>query len=86
MTRCLLLACAAVVALPAVVAAADPKAPNVLFCIADDASPHFGAYGSKWVTSLTDSVVVRRLSQDSPNCDSIAPLMSSAVGPAWRVN
>ena len=23
--------------------------PNVLFCIADDASPHFGAYGCKWV-------------------------------------
>lgn len=25
------------------------KKPNVLFCIADDASPHFGAYGYDWV-------------------------------------
>lgn len=32
------------------VAAADPpRPPNVLFCIADDASPHFGAYGCAWV-------------------------------------
>jgi arylsulfatase A-like enzyme len=23
--------------------------PNILFCIADDASPHFGAYGCSWV-------------------------------------
>ncbi len=23
--------------------------PNVLFCIADDASPHFGVYGCNWV-------------------------------------
>jgi N-sulfoglucosamine sulfohydrolase len=23
--------------------------PNILFCIADDASPHFGAYGCTWV-------------------------------------
>src|SRR3954462_11941755 len=29
--------------------AAEPKPPNVLFCIADDASPHFGAYGCRWV-------------------------------------
>jgi N-sulfoglucosamine sulfohydrolase len=30
--------------------AADSKAtPNVLFCIADDASPTFGAYGYEWV-------------------------------------
>jgi arylsulfatase A-like enzyme len=32
-------------------AGAAPAAPNVLFCIADDASPHFGAYGCKWVKS-----------------------------------
>src|SRR5262245_23557979 len=37
-------------ALAAPAAAADPpKPPNVLFCIADDASPHFGAYGCRWV-------------------------------------
>lgn len=29
-------------------AAAEHK-PNILFCIADDASPHFGAYGCPWV-------------------------------------
>lgn len=53
MTHTLLLTCAAVVVLsaPAVAAAAadPPKPPNVLFCIADDASPHFGAYGCRWV-------------------------------------
>ena len=45
MTRCL-----GVVLLAAGLApAADPaKRPNVLFCIADDASPHFGAYGCSW--------------------------------------
>jgi N-sulfoglucosamine sulfohydrolase len=33
-------------------AAADaPNKPNVLFCIADDASPHFGAYGCKWAST-----------------------------------
>jgi arylsulfatase A-like enzyme len=26
-----------------------PVKPNLLFCIADDASPHFGAYGCAWV-------------------------------------
>ncbi len=32
-----------------VVAVADAaKAPNILFCIADDASPHFGTYGCRW--------------------------------------
>jgi arylsulfatase A-like enzyme len=25
-----------------------PRTPNVLFCIADDASPHFGVYGCTW--------------------------------------
>jgi N-sulfoglucosamine sulfohydrolase len=29
-------------------ASAAEGAPNVLFCIADDASPHFGAYGCTW--------------------------------------
>ncbi len=29
-----------------------PKRPNILFAIADDVSwPHFGAYGTKWVTT-----------------------------------
>ena len=57
-TRALVAALAAAVgAAPA--GAADPpaKRPNVLFCIADDASPHFGAYGCKWVkTPNTDRV------------------------------
>jgi arylsulfatase A-like enzyme len=32
------------------VTAAEPasRVPNVLFCIADDASPHFGVYGCTW--------------------------------------
>jgi arylsulfatase A-like enzyme len=35
---------------PASRAADPPRRPNVLFCIADDASwPHFGAYGCNWV-------------------------------------
>jgi arylsulfatase A-like enzyme len=29
--------------------AADSRKPNILFCIADDASRHFGAYGCTWV-------------------------------------
>lgn len=29
-------------------AADTAKAPNILFCIADDASPHFGTYGCTW--------------------------------------
>ena len=46
----LVLAVAAALAVAAPAAAADPpKVPNVLFCIADDASPHFGCYGVKWV-------------------------------------
>lgn len=39
--------------------AAEPtaKKPNVLFCIADDASPHFGVYGCTWAkTPNIDSV------------------------------
>lgn len=31
--------------------AAAPNRPNVLFCIADDASPHFGVYGCSWVST-----------------------------------
>ena len=39
-------AVAAMLAVAAPPAAADPpKAPDVLFCGADDASPHFGACG-----------------------------------------
>jgi arylsulfatase A-like enzyme len=30
-------------------AAGAADRPNILFCIADDASPHFGAYGCAWV-------------------------------------
>lgn len=39
----------------------SPKRPNILFCIADDASwLHFGAYGSRWVrTPVFDSVASR---------------------------
>jgi N-sulfoglucosamine sulfohydrolase len=44
MTRWL---CVALITGPAV-AADPPRRPNVLFCIADDASPHFGAYGCSW--------------------------------------
>ena len=47
--RLALAALAAGLAVAGPVAAADPpKTPNVLFCIADDASPHFGAYGCRW--------------------------------------
>ena len=37
--------------LGSVASAAEPaaKKPNVLFCIADDASSHFGVYGCNWV-------------------------------------
>lgn len=34
---------------PAIAADTEAKKPNVLFCIADDASPHFGVYGYDWV-------------------------------------
>lgn len=34
---------------PAIAADTPVKKPNVLFCIADDASPHFGVYGCDWV-------------------------------------
>ena len=43
LASCLALAC--LVSLK--ILAADK--PNILFCIADDASPHFGAYGCTWV-------------------------------------
>ena len=50
MTRHLALAWAATLALTAQAAVADPaRRPNVLFCIADDGSPQFGAYGCRWV-------------------------------------
>ena len=48
MIRSIILATAAVVAVAAPGRAAEPVRPNVLFCIADDASPHFGAYGCTW--------------------------------------
>jgi N-sulfoglucosamine sulfohydrolase len=35
---------------PARLVAAE-SVPNILFCIADDASPHFGAYGYRWVNT-----------------------------------
>ncbi len=31
--------------------AAQAARPNILFCIADDASLHFGAYGCEWVNT-----------------------------------
>lgn len=52
----LLMAATAPIASAADEAAANEKSPtpnrrlpNILFCIADDASPHFGAYGCTWV-------------------------------------
>ena len=40
------------VRLPDVVVIAPAPQPNILFCIADDASfPHMGAYGTKWVNT-----------------------------------
>ena len=32
---------------------AEPRPVRVLFCIADDASPHFGAYGCTWAKTPT---------------------------------
>lgn len=38
----------------------EVKQPNILFCIADDASyPHFGAYGTKWVNTPAFDEVAR---------------------------
>ncbi|MEW4527261.1 sulfatase [Maioricimonas sp. JC845] len=38
----------------------DPPRPNILFCIADDASqPHFGAYGCNWVNTPAFDRVAR---------------------------
>jgi arylsulfatase A-like enzyme len=55
-----LLAAAAVLASAAPAVAAGPL--NVLFCIADDASPHFGCYGVKWVkTPHTDRLAAAGL-------------------------
>ncbi|MFM7290380.1 MAG: sulfatase-like hydrolase/transferase [Planctomycetia bacterium] len=40
--------------IPANRGAAEPQPPvRVLFCIADDASPHFGAYGCTWAKTPT---------------------------------
>jgi arylsulfatase A-like enzyme len=48
MTR-LLAALLVLILAPLALRAADSASrPNVLFCIADDASPHFGAYGCSW--------------------------------------
>jgi N-sulfoglucosamine sulfohydrolase len=47
--RSLVLAGTVVAALAGPVRPAEPAKPNVLFCIADDASSHFGAYGCRWV-------------------------------------
>ncbi len=49
MCRWLILSLAAIAWVSPAIAADASKKPNVLFCIADDASPHFGAYGFKWV-------------------------------------
>ena len=38
----------------------DERRPNILFCIADDASyPHMGAYGTKWVSTPAFDRVAR---------------------------
>ena len=50
--RTLLTSALSVGVVMAMVAAGSTAAerPNILFCIADDASyPHMGAYGTKWV-------------------------------------
>jgi N-sulfoglucosamine sulfohydrolase len=48
------------VKLPDVVVNAPAPRPNVLFCIADDASfPHMGAYGTKWVKTPAFDRVAR---------------------------
>jgi N-sulfoglucosamine sulfohydrolase len=40
--------------------------PNIVFCIADDASPTFGCYGSKWVnTPAIDAVAAKGLIFDN---------------------
>jgi arylsulfatase A-like enzyme len=46
---CLLLTALLLAPLAALHAADPPAKPNILFIIADDASPHFGAYGCTWV-------------------------------------
>lgn len=48
--RLTILAWALALLAPLAAQGADTQAvPNILFCIADDASPHFGAYGCSWV-------------------------------------
>ena len=53
---------ATVVELPGITVTAEASAPrpNILFCIADDASfPHMGAYGTKWVRTPAFDRVAR---------------------------
>ncbi len=48
----LLLTAGLLVVAPVTAQDEPPAKPNILFCIADDASqPHFGAYGCKWVNT-----------------------------------
>src|SRR4051794_37962979 len=47
-------------------AAEAASTPNILFLIADDASPHFGAYGCTWVkTPNIDRLAQRGLTFDN---------------------
>ena len=40
---------------------ADNSRPNILFAIADDASyPHMGAYGTDWIDTPADALVMRK--------------------------
>lgn len=55
-----LLAALAAALLPACISsAADPARPNILFAIADDWSPHAGAYGTPWVKTPAFDRVAR---------------------------
>ena len=86
MPRAALLAAAAVLAAAAPAAAADPaKAPNVLFCIADDASPHFGCYGVKWVkTPAIDRLAAGGLVFDNVYTPTAKCAPSRAPHDGWR--
>src|SRR6185437_5483108 len=61
----LLVACLGFLPVPARAAEAA-RSPNILFLIADDASPHFGAYGCTWVkTPNIDRLAKKGLTFDN---------------------
>ena len=52
---------AVAIVLPAIASADDATKPNILFCIADDASyPHMSAYGCKWLSTPGFDQVARQ--------------------------